>query len=61
MLNITSIKNNIKKREISQLHNIIETSSSGGMIWLKKYAERLVENKIVDPADVEWIMKSTTA
>jgi Tfp pilus assembly pilus retraction ATPase PilT len=29
MINIPAIKNNIKKREIDQLHNIIETSASG--------------------------------
>jgi twitching motility protein PilT len=35
MLNTTSIKNNIKKREIAQLDNIIETSALIGMISLK--------------------------
>ncbi|MEI6425770.1 MAG: PilT/PilU family type 4a pilus ATPase [Candidatus Absconditabacteria bacterium] len=61
MINIPAIKNNIKKREIDQLHNIIETSSSAGMLSLKKYAERLVEKKIVEPSQVAWIMESRTA
>ena len=61
MINTTSIRNNIKKREIEQLNNIIETSSSAGMISLKKYAERLVDKKIVDPESVDWIMKATTS
>lgn len=61
MINTTSIRNNIKKREIEQLNNIIETSSSAGMISLKKYAERLVDKKIVDPEAVDWIMKATTS
>lgn len=61
MINTTSIKNNIKKREIDQLNNIIETSSSVWMINLKKYAERLVEKKIVDQSTVDWIMNAKTA
>lgn len=60
MINIPAIKNNIKKREIDQLHNIIETSASGWMISLKKYAERLVDKKIAERSEVEWIMRSTT-
>ena len=61
MFNTVSIRNNIKKREIEQLNNIIETSSSDGMISLKKYAERLVDKKIVDSSEVDWIMKSITS
>lgn len=61
MINIPSIKNNIRKREIDQLHNIIETSASNGMITLKKYAERLVDKKIADPSQVDWIMKTNIA
>jgi len=57
MINVPAIKNNIKKREIDQLHNIIETSAAGGMISLKKYAERLVDKKIAEASEVEWIMK----
>jgi Tfp pilus assembly pilus retraction ATPase PilT len=57
MINVPAIKNNIKKREIDQLHNIIETSAASGMISLKKYAERLVDKKIAEASEVEWIMK----
>ena len=53
MLNTTSIKNNIKKREIAQLDNIIETSSLIGMISLKKYAQRLTEANIIDPKELD--------
>lgn len=49
MLNTTSIKNNIKKREIAQLDNIIETSALIGMISLKKYTQRLIDANIIDP------------
>ncbi len=58
MLNTTSVRNNIKKREIEQLDNIIETSSLIGMITLKKYAQRLLEKEIIDPKDVEWLIQS---
>jgi twitching motility protein PilT len=43
MINTTSVKNNIKKREIEQIDSIIETSSLIGMITLKKYAQRLID------------------
>jgi twitching motility protein PilT len=43
MINTVSVRNNIKKREIEQIDNIIETSSLIGMITLKKYAQRLIE------------------
>jgi twitching motility protein PilT len=56
MLNTTSIKNNIKKKEIAQLDNIIDTSSLIGMTSLKRYAQRLIDKNIIDPIDVEWLM-----
>lgn len=55
MLNTTSVRNNIKKREIEQIDNIIETSSLIWMINLKKYAQRLIDKQIIDPKDVEWL------
>jgi len=60
MLNTTSIRNNIKKREIEQLDNIIETSSLIGMINLKKYAQRLIDKQIIDPKEVDWLIKWST-
>lgn len=53
MLNTASVKNNIKKREIEQIDNIIDTSTLIWMITLKKYAQRLLEKNIIDPKDVE--------
>lgn len=55
MINTISIKNNIKKRAIDQIDNIIETSSLIWMINLKKYAQRLIDKEIIDPKDVEWL------
>lgn len=57
MLNTTSVRNNIKKREIEQIDNIIETSSLIGMINLKKYGQRLIDKQIVDPKELEWLMR----
>lgn len=58
MLNTTSIKNNIKKKEIAQLDNIIDTSSLIGMISLKRYTQRLIDKNIVDKEDVQWLFTS---
>ena len=55
MLNTTSVRNNIKKREIEQIDNIIETSSLIGMINLKKYAQRLIDKNIIDQSEVQWL------
>lgn len=55
MINTTSVRNNIKKKEIEQIDNIIETSSLIGMITLRKYAQRLIDKWIIDPSEVEWI------
>lgn len=55
MLNTTSVRNNIKKREIEQIDNIIETSSLIGMINLKKYAQRLIDKNIIDQNEVQWL------
>jgi len=60
MINTTSVKNNIKKKEIAQIDNIIETSSLIGMITLKKYTERLIEKGIIDANDVSWALKQKT-
>jgi twitching motility protein PilT len=55
MINTTSVKNNIKKREIEQIDNIIDTSSLIWMISLKKYAQRLIDKQIIDPNEVAWL------
>ena len=55
MINTTSIRNNIKKKEIPQLDSIIETSSSKGMITIKQYAERLLNQWLIKTEDVQRI------
>jgi Tfp pilus assembly pilus retraction ATPase PilT len=56
MLNTTAVRNNIKKREIPQLANIIETGANYGMISMQKYAENLLAQGKVDEATIQFIM-----
>lgn len=56
MINTTSIRNNIKRREIKQIDNIIETSSSQGMISMKAYATRLLNQGVITAESIEWLM-----
>lgn len=60
MINTTSIKNNIKKREIKQIDNIIETSSSQGMISMKAYAQRLLNQGVINAESVEWLFNTAS-
>jgi len=52
MINTPAIRNNIKKRQISQIDSIIETGLKQGMIKLDQYAKRLAEMGIISEARV---------
>lgn len=56
MLNTISVRNNIKKKEIPQLNNIIETGMSHGMISLKDYAKKLLDVWSVNQDEIERIL-----
>ena len=56
MVNTLATRNNIAKRAISQIDNIIETNTSNGMISMKQYAQRLVEKGIVSRETVSFIL-----
>ena len=56
MFNNTSIKNNIKDRDIGQINSIISTSSAKWMISMEKYAERLLDKGIIDESAINWII-----
>lgn len=58
MLNNNAVKNNLKKREIDQMQNIIETSTQNWMISMSQYAKKLLERDIINQSDVEWILSS---
>jgi len=58
MLNNSAVKNNLKKREVDQMQNIIETSTQNGMISMRQYAKKLLERDIINQADVEWILNN---
>lgn len=52
MLNNTAVRNNIKKWDIKGIDNIIETSSTHGMISMKSYAQRLLAQGLIDEKTV---------
>lgn len=56
MINTLATKNNIAKRAISQIDNIIETNNTHGMISMKQYGQRLVDKGIVDASALGFIM-----
>jgi len=58
MLNNHAVKNNLKKREVDQMQNIIETSTQNGMISMSQYAKRLLAKNIINQEDVEWIINN---
>lgn len=55
MINNSSIKNNIKKKDINQLDNIIWTSNNNWMITMKQYADLLLKKWTINKSDVEWL------
>ena len=61
MLNNNAVKNNLKKREVDQMQNIIETSTQNGMISMRQYAKKLLERDIINQEDVEWILNSKSS
>ena len=58
LLNNNAVKNNLKKREIDQIQNIIETSSQQGMITSRQYAKKLLEKQLVNSVDVELLFNT---
>ncbi len=61
MINTLAIKNNISKRQIPQIDNVIETNNSNGMISMKQYAQRLVDKNIVAEEAVWFILGNAPA
>ena len=58
MLNNNAVRNNLKKREIEQIQNIIETSSQNGMITLKQYAKKLLDRQVIDSSEIDQLMNN---
>ncbi|AKH32951.1 Twitching mobility protein [candidate division SR1 bacterium Aalborg_AAW-1] len=59
MINNTAVRNNIKKGDIKGIDNIIETSSSHGMISMKSYAQRLLSQGLISEESVQWLFLNT--
>lgn len=58
MINTPAVRNNIKRRQLQQIDNIIETWSKQWMILLKQYARRLITEWITTEDYVSWILNS---
>lgn len=58
LINTPAVRNNIKRRQLQQIDNIIETGSKQWMTLLKQYAKRLVNEWITTEDNVSWILNS---
>ncbi|MDR2189715.1 MAG: PilT/PilU family type 4a pilus ATPase [Candidatus Peribacteria bacterium] len=58
LLNNNAVRNNLKKREIEQIQNIIETSSQNGMITMKQYAKKLLDRQVIDASEAEQLVNN---
>ena len=58
LLSNNAVKNNLKKRDIDQIQNIIETSTQNWMISMRQYANKLIERNIINQSDVEWLLSN---
>jgi twitching motility protein PilT len=58
LLNNNAVRNNLKKREIEQIQNIIETSSQNGMITMKQYAKKLLDRQVIDASETEQLVNN---
>lgn len=58
MINTSAVRNNIKKRQIGQIDNIMETWVKQWMITLEHYARKLLETWIVAEDAVSWILNA---
>ena len=61
LLNNNAVRNNLKKREVDQMQNIIETSTQNWMISMRQYAKKLLERDIINQSDVEWLINSKSS
>lgn len=55
MINTPAVKNNIKKRQLPQIDNIIETWMKQGMISLKQYTQKIIDKWWLDKESVKWL------
>ncbi len=58
LVNTPAVRNNIKRRQLQQIDNIIETGSKQWMMLLKQYAKRIVNEWITTEDNVSWILNS---
>ncbi|GHV21649.1 twitching motility protein PilT [Clostridia bacterium] len=58
LLNNNAVRNNLKKREIEQIQNIIETSSQNGMITMRQYAKKLLDRQVIDQSEADMLINA---
>jgi len=58
LLNNNAVRNNLKKREIEQIQNIIETSGQVGMITMKQYTKKLLDRQVIDQSEADLLMNT---
>jgi len=58
MINTPAVRNNIKRRQLQQIDNIIETWSKQWMMLLNQYARKIVNEWLTTEDYVSWILNS---
>jgi len=58
LLNNNAVRNNLKKREIEQIQNIIETSGQVGPITMKQYTKKLLDRQVIDQSEADLLMNT---
>ncbi|MDR2540338.1 MAG: PilT/PilU family type 4a pilus ATPase [Candidatus Peribacteria bacterium] len=58
LLNNNAVRNNLKKREIEQIQNIIETSSQNGMITMRQYTKKLLDRQVIDQSEADMLLNA---
>ncbi len=61
MINTSAVRNNIKKRQLAQVDNIIETWMKQWMYTLQQYAQRLIQEGFITEEAVSWLFKTKSS
>lgn len=59
MLNTSGVRNNIKKRQLSQIDSMIETWVKQWMISVEQYARKLIDEGMVSEETLSWVFNKT--
>jgi twitching motility protein PilT len=59
MLNTPWVRNNIKKRQLSQIDSMIETWLKQWMVSVEQYAKKLIDENMVSEETLSWVFNKT--